>query len=102
MDLPLFRRADQPSASGAVLRLGRPPNARLLVRNAGTGHIRYTDFVVLQAGRKVTELPIFTVLAGQRTGYFDLPRERHRSRRRAPVQADSNAGPIDAAVADAR
>jgi len=100
MDLPLFVAPLQPSAPEPSYALDAK-SARLIVRNAGNGHIRYTDFTVLQAGRKVSELPIFTVLAGgERT--FDLPREKLTSSGGLRVQADSNAGPIDAAVAEAR
>ena len=64
MDLPLFvapfsRRTPEPAYRV------RPDQRRgSSCATRGTGHIRYTDFVVLQAGRKVAELPIFTVLAG--------------------------------------
>jgi fimbrial chaperone protein len=100
MDIPLFVAPIQPAASEPSYAFD-PAAARLIVRNAGTGHIRYTDFVVLQAGRKVAELPIFTVLPGSER-VFDLPRERLGAGGGLRVQADSNAGPIDAAVADAR
>jgi fimbrial chaperone protein len=100
MDIPLFvaplqAAAPQPSYALDV------KTARLIVRNAGSGHIRYTDFAVVQAGRKVADLPIFTVLAGGERS-FDLPREKLTSSGGLRVQADSNAGPIDAAVAEAR
>ena len=76
-------------------------STKLVVRNAGNAHIRYTDFVLLQAGRKVADLPIFSVLAGgERT--FELPRDKIGAGGGLRVQANSNAGPIDAAVADAR
>jgi P pilus assembly chaperone PapD len=74
--------------------------SRLIVRNTGTGHIRFTDFIVLQAGRKLAELPVFTVLPGGER-YFDLPGERAAGGA-LRVQAESNAGPIDAAVVVAR
>jgi len=100
MDLPLFVAAVQPTTPEPSYRFDTT-NARLIVRNSGTGHIRYTDFVVLQAGRKISDLPIFTVLAGgERT--FDLPRDKMGAGSGLRVQAESNAGPIDAAVADAR
>jgi len=100
MDIPLFVAPVQsatPEASYALDAKG----SRLLVRNAGNAHIRYTDFVVLQAGRKVAELPIFTVLAGSERS-FELPRDKIGAGGGLRVQADSNAGPIDAAVVDAR
>jgi fimbrial chaperone protein len=99
MDLPLFVAAVQTAAAEPAYSLDTAA-ARLTVSNSGTGHIRYTDFVVLQAGRKVAELPIFTVLpGGHRT--FELPRDRVGAGE-LRAQADSNAGPIDAVVATAR
>lgn len=100
MDLPLFVAPVQAAAPEPSYALDAK-NGRLVVSNAGSGHIRYTDFTVLQAGRKVAEVPIFTVLAGGERS-FDLPREKITSGGGLRVQADSNAGPIDAAVADAR
>jgi fimbrial chaperone protein len=100
MDLPLFvapLQAATPQPTYALDANG----ARLIVRNAGDAHIRYTDFTVLQAGRKIAELPIFTVLAGSERR-FELPREKLGAGGGLRVQANSNAGPIDAAVADAR
>ncbi len=99
-DIPLFVAPVQPAAPEPSYTLD-VTNSRLTVRNAGTGHIRYTDFVVLQAGRKVAELPIFTVLPDSER-IFELPRERLGAGGGLRVQAESNAGPIDAAVADAR
>jgi fimbrial chaperone protein len=100
MDLPLFVAAQQPASPEPSYSFDAA-NARLLVRNSGTSHIRCTDFVVLQAGRKVAELPIFTVLAGSERS-FELPRDKIGVGGGLRVQADSNAGPIDAAVVDAR
>lgn len=100
MDLPLFVAPVQPAAPEPSYSLDAT-GAKLVVRNAGNAHIRYTDFVVLQAGRKLAELPIFSVLAGgERT--FELPRDKIGAGGGLRVQADSNAGPIDAAVADSR
>jgi fimbrial chaperone protein len=100
MDLPLFVAPVQPATPEPSYSLDAK-GAKLVVRNAGNAHIRYTDFVVLQAGRKLAELPIFSVLAGgERT--FELPRDKIGAGGGLRVQADSNAGPIDAAVADAR
>jgi len=100
MDIPLFVAPLQPAAPQPSYALDAE-GARLIVRNAGDAHIRYTDFTVLQAGRKVAELPIFTVLAGSERR-FELPRDKLRAGGGLRVQANSNAGPIDAAVADAR
>lgn len=100
MDIPLFVAPVQPAAPEPSYSLDMQ-GMRLLVRNAGSSHIRYTDFAVLQAGRKVAELPIFTVLAGGERA-FDLPREKISSGGGLRIQANSNAGPIDAAVAEAR
>jgi fimbrial chaperone protein len=99
MDLPLFVAALQSTAADPSYSLDLA-NAQLTVRNTGTGHIRYTDFVVLQAGRKVAELPIFTVLPGGERS-FELPRDRVGAGE-LRVQADTNAGPIDAVVVTAR
>jgi len=100
MDIPLFVAPIQPATPEPSYTLDAT-NSRLIVSNAGTRHIRYTDFVVLQAGRKVAELPIFTALPGSER-IFELPRERLGAGGGLRVQAESNAGPIDAAVADAR
>ena len=100
MDLPLFvapLNAAAPQPSYALDATG----ARLTVRNTGDAHLRYTDFTVVQAGRKLAELPIFTVLAGSERR-FELPRDKLGAGGGLRVQANSNAGPIDAAVADAR
>lgn len=100
MDLPMFVAPLQPSAPepSYTLDLTHP---RLIVRNGGTGHIRFTDFTVSQAGRKIVELPVFSVLPGSARA-FELPRERLGASGGLRVQAESNAGPIDAAVADLR
>jgi P pilus assembly chaperone PapD len=100
MDIPLFVAPLQPAATNPSYALD-PKAARLIVRNTGDAHIRYTDFTVLQAGRKVAELPIFTVLAGGERN-FELPRDQIGAVGGLRVQANSNAGPIDAAVVDAR
>jgi len=100
MDLPLFVAPLQAAAPLPSYALDAD-GAHLIVRNDGHAHIRYTDFTVLQAGRKVAELPIFTVLAGSERR-FELPRDKLGAGGGLRVQANSNAGPIDAAVADAR
>jgi fimbrial chaperone protein len=100
MDIPLFVAPLQPTAPEPSYALDAK-GARLVVRNSGSAHIRYTDFVILQAGRKVAELPIFTVLAGNERS-FELPRDKIGAGGGLRVQAESNAGPIDAAVVDAR
>jgi fimbrial chaperone protein len=100
MDLPLFVAPLKPAQSAPEY-VFEPATTRLVVRNNGTGHIRYTDAVVVQAGRKVAELPVFTVLPDG-TRHFDLPKERVAAGSDLRIQAESNAGPIDAAVATAR
>jgi fimbrial chaperone protein len=100
MDLPLFVAAAQPAAPEASYEFDAT-SARLSVRNSGTAHIRYTDFVVLQAGRKISELPVFTVLPGGERA-FDLPRDRVGAAGGLRVQAGSNVGAIDVPVADSR
>ena len=100
MDIPLFVAPLQPSAPQPSYALDTKA-ARLVVSNAGSAHIRYTDFTVFEAGRKIADLPIFTVLAGSERS-FELPRDKIGAAGRLRVQANSNAGPIDAAVADAR
>jgi fimbrial chaperone protein len=100
MDLPLLvapLQAAQPNATY----LYDSENARLIVRNSGTRHVRYTDAVVLQAGRKVAELPVFTVLPGG-ARHFEVPKERVDASSELRLQAESNAGPIDTAVPSAR
>jgi P pilus assembly chaperone PapD len=100
MDLPLFVAPLKPAQSAPEYGF-ESAAARLVVRNNGTGHVRYTDAVVLQAGRKVAELPVFTVLPGG-SRHFDLPKDRVAAGSELRLQAESNAGPIDAAVATAR
>lgn len=100
MDLPLLvapLQAAQPDATYFY----DSDNARLIVRNSGTRHVRYTDAVVLQAGRKVAELPVFTVLPGG-ARHFDVPKESVAADSELRLQAESNAGPINAAVPGAR
>ena len=99
MDLPVFVAPLQPASSEPSYAFD-PATSRLHVRNAGTAHIRFTDFKVMQAGRTVAELPVFTVLpGGERT--FELPRERVAAGE-VRVQAQSNAGPVDAVLAAKR
>jgi len=100
MDLPLFVAPLQP-AQPAPEYTFEPTTSRLVVRNSGTGHARYTNAVVFQAGRKVAELPVFTVLPGGMR-HFDLPKERVAPGSELRLQAESNAGPVEAAVATAR
>jgi len=96
MDLPLFIAPLRATAPTPAYYFDAPA-ARLVVRNSGTGHIRYTGFTLLQAGRRVTEIPVFTVLAGGERS-FELPRDRLGPGDELRVQAESNAGPIDAAT----
>jgi fimbrial chaperone protein len=100
MDLPLFVAPLQP-AQPAPEYVFESATSRLVVRNNGTGHVRYTDAVVLQSGRKVAELPVFTVLPGGMR-HFVLPKERVAPGSELRLQAESNAGPVEAAVATAR
>ena len=96
MDLPLLVAPLQAAKADATYAYDSA-NARLIVRNSGTRHVRYTDAVLLQAGRKLAELPVFTVLAGG-ARHFDLSKERVDAGSELRLQAESNAGPIDAAV----
>ena len=100
MDLPLFVEPLQQAQPEAGYSFDSA-SSRLVVRNSGNRHIRYTDAALFQAGRKVTDLPVFTVLAGG-SRVFDLPRERVALGSELRLQAESNAGPIDAAANAAR
>jgi fimbrial chaperone protein len=99
MDVPLFVAPLQGAQPEPAYTFD-PSGSRLIVRNTGTGHIRFTEFVVLQAGRKLAELPVFTVLPGG-ARHFDLS-GKGVAAGALRVQAESNAGPIDSAVAAAR
>ena len=93
MDLPLFVAAIEPGAPSPSFKF-EPANGRLLVRNEGPSHIRFTDFTLQQAGRHLHSVPVFTVLPGSSIA-MELPRgDRAATVASARVEADSNAGPI--------
>jgi fimbrial chaperone protein len=93
MDLPLFVAAIEPGAPSPSFEF-EPANGRLLVRNEGPSHIRFTDFTLQQAGRQLHAVPVFTVLPGSAIA-MELPRvDRATTVANARVEADSNAGPI--------
>jgi fimbrial chaperone protein len=93
MDLPLFVAAIEPGAPSPAFEF-EPANGRLLVRNEGPSHIRFTDFTLQQAGRHLHSVPVFTVLPGGSIA-MELPRVgRAMTGANARVEADSNAGPI--------
>jgi fimbrial chaperone protein len=93
MDLPLFVAAIEPGTPSPSFEF-EPANGRLLVRNEGPSHIRFTDFTLQQAGRHLHSVPVFTVLPGSSIA-MELPRsDRAATVASARVEADSNAGPI--------
>jgi fimbrial chaperone protein len=93
MDLPLFVAAIEPGAPSPSFEF-EPANGRLLVRNEGPSHIRFTDFTLQQAGRQLHSVPVFTVLPGGSIA-MELPRVgRAMTGANARVEADSNAGPV--------
>lgn len=93
MDLPLFVAAIEPGAPSPSFEL-EPASGRLLVRNEGPSHIRFTDFTLQQAGRQLHSMPVFTVLPGSSIA-LELPRgDRATTIASARVEANSNAGPI--------
>jgi fimbrial chaperone protein len=93
MDLPLFVAAIEPGAPSPAFEF-EPANGRLLVRNEGPSHIRFTDFTLQQAGRQLHSVPVFTVLPGGSIA-MELPRVgRAMTGANARVEADSNAGPV--------
>jgi fimbrial chaperone protein len=93
MDLPLFAAAIEPGAPSPAFEF-EPANGRLLVRNEGPSHIRFTDFTLQQAGRQLHSVPVFTVLPGGSIA-MELPRVgRAMTGANARVEADSNAGPV--------
>ncbi len=63
MDLPLFVAALEPGAPAPSFEFERA-SGRLVVRNEGRSHIRFTDFTLQQAGRQLHSVPVFTVLPG--------------------------------------
>ena len=56
------RRRGGPGRRPRALR-DRTVNGRLVVRNDGASHIRFTDMTFQQSGRRLHSVPVFTVLA---------------------------------------
>ena len=97
MDLPLFVAALEPGAPAPSFEFERA-SGRLVVRNDGNSHIRFTDFTLQQAGRQLHSVPVFTVLPGSSIS-LELPQgDRATTVANARVEADSNAGPISGDV----
>ena len=97
MDLPLFVAALEPGAPAPSFEFERA-SGRLVVRNEGRSHIRFTDFTLQQAGRQLHSVPVFTVLPGSSIS-MELPKgDRATTVANARVEADSNAGPISGDV----
>jgi fimbrial chaperone protein len=93
MDLPLFVGAIEPGAPAPGFELDSA-NGRLVVRNEGRAHIRFTDFTLQQAGRQLHAVPVFTVLPGSSIS-MELPQaDRATAAADARIEADSNAGPV--------
>lgn len=98
MDLPLFVAALEPGTPAPSFEFERA-SGRLLVRNEGRSHIRFTDFTLQQAGRQLHSVPVFTVLPGSSIS-MELPQvDRAMKIESARAEADSNAGPISRDVA---
>jgi fimbrial chaperone protein len=93
MDLPLFVAAIEPGAPAPSFEFDRA-NGRLVARNEGRSHIRFTDFTLQQAGRRLHSVPVFTVLPGGSISMELAPGERATTVASARVEADSNAGPV--------
>jgi fimbrial chaperone protein len=97
MDLPLFVAAIEPGTPAPSFVFERA-SGRLVVRNEGLSHIRFTDFTLQQAGRQLHSVPVFTVLPGSSIS-MELPSgDRATAVASARVEADSNAGPISGDV----
>jgi fimbrial chaperone protein len=93
MDLPLFVAALEPGSPAPSVELERA-SGRLVVRNEGRSHIRFTDFTLQQAGRRLHSVPVFTVLPGSFIS-LELPQgDPAATNAGARAEADSNAGPI--------
>lgn len=92
MDLPLFVAALEPRTPAPSFEFEHA-SGRLVVRNEGGSHIRFTDFTLQQAGRQLHSVPVFTVLPGSSIS-LELPSGDHATVAGARVEADSNAGPI--------
>ena len=72
MDLPLFVAAVEPGTPAPSFEFERA-SGRLVVRNEGRSHIRFTDFTLQQAGRQLHSVPVFTVLPGSSIS-LELPK----------------------------
>lgn len=92
MDLPLFVTAIEPAAASPVFDIDAA-NGRLIVRNDGPSHIRFTNVALLQAGRQFHAVPVFTVLPVSSV-ILEMPKDRVPPGSTVRVEADSNAGPI--------
>ena len=93
MDLPLFVAALEPGTPAPSFEFERA-SGRLVVRNEGRSHIRFTDFTLQQAGRQLHSVPVFTVLPGSFIS-LELPQgDPAATIAGARAEADSNAGPI--------
>jgi fimbrial chaperone protein len=92
MDLPLFVAAIEPGTPAPSFEFERA-SGRLVVRNEGRSHIRFTDFTLQQAGRQLHSVPVFTVLPSSSIS-LELPQGERATAASARVEADSNAGPI--------
>jgi fimbrial chaperone protein len=93
MDLPLFVAALEPGPPAPSVEFERA-NGRLVVRNDGLSHIRFTDFSLQQAGRQFHSVPVFTVLPGSFISLELAQGDRAATSAGARAEADSNAGPI--------
>ncbi len=98
MDLPLFVAALEPGPPSPTVELERA-SGRLVVRNEGRSHIRFTDFSLQQAGRQLHSVPVFTVLPGSFISLELAPGDHAATSAGARAEADSNAGPISLDVA---
>ena len=93
MDLPLFVAALEPGPPAPTVELERA-SGRLVVRNEGRSHIRFTDFSLQQAGRQLHSVPVFTVLPGSFIALELAQGDHAATSAGARAEADSNAGPI--------
>lgn len=93
MDLPLFVAALEPGPPAPSIEFERA-SGRLMVRNDGRSHIRFTDFSLQQAGRQFHSVPVFTVLPGSFISLELAQDDRAATSAGARAEADSNAGPI--------
>ena len=92
MDLPLFVAAADPGAALPLFEIDTV-NGRLVVRNDGASHIRFTDMTLQQFGRQLHSVPVFTVLAASSMS-LEFPKNRVPPGATVRMEADSNAGAI--------